>query len=98
MSSSTFFSTSPFFTQTYHATDLDQPAPNWAHQARDKPSLYSGKGGEFPVSPYTYESVAFPQLQVVPRGADARHRVMEDRRHAQFNRTHSDLHLDRPLG
>ena len=92
MSSSTFFSTSPFFTQTYHATDLDQPAPNWAHQARDKPNLFTRKGGEFPTAPYTYESVAFP------RGADARHRVLENRRHSQFNRTHSDLMMDRPLG
>jgi hypothetical protein len=85
----------------YHQADLDRTSQfNKVHTERysDNPHDIGRIGNSKPVIPiYKYESIGNPSLQKMKRGADARHRVLEDRRQKQFNHNHSPFYMERPL-
>ena len=97
--SQTYFSKSPFFRQVYHVADMDKVAPHSGFKDRDAREEMRKGGGDRAVVPvYKYETSAFPELGLIPRKADARHQVLEDRRQKTFNKSHSNLFMERPLG
>tara|TARA_R100000231_G_scaffold138781_1_gene118013 strand:- start:542 stop:838 length:297 start_codon:yes stop_codon:yes gene_type:complete len=97
--SHTYFSTSPFFSNTYHIVDLDKQAPHRGFSERDSREEMRKGGGDRAVVPvYKYETNAFPELRNLPRGSDSRHKVLEERRQKTFNKSLSNLIMERPLG
>mgnify|MGYP003678693660 FL=1 len=101
MSSSTYFNNGKLFSKTYHIADLDKASMNRFQRARDDNNDGShnmtGKStGHNNVVPiYSNDAVVNPELAKIPRFADDRHRVLEDRRQKQFHRSHSEL-ITRP--
>ena len=98
--SSTYFNTGKIFRETYHVADLDKSSLNRFQRMRDDNNNYnhsmSRKGGfHTPVPVYSNDAVVNPELANVPRFADNRHRVLENRRQKQFHRSHSEL-ISRP--
>ena len=79
----------------FHESDLDRTSQlNKVHSERygDNANNITRIGNNKPVIPvYKFD------LEKFNRGADARHRVMEDRRQQQFNNQFSDFKLGRPL-
>ena len=99
MPSSTFFSVSPYYRETYHVADLDKASPNRLFKERDnREEMRKGHGDRAVVPVYKYETHAIPELQNVPRGADNKNRVLEDRRQSTFNKSASEIFMARPLG
>ena len=95
-SNNQFHSTSPYHRQVYHVADLDKLAPNRFQAQRDNNNSYdhniTRKGGfAVPVPIYKKESIRNPALQSIPRFADERHRVAENRNQKRFIRSHSAL-------
>tara|TARA_R110000824_G_scaffold24870_2_gene87089 strand:- start:1020 stop:1274 length:255 start_codon:yes stop_codon:yes gene_type:complete len=80
----------------FHESDLDRSSQlNKVHSERyggDANNVSKKFGSHSPVIPvYTND------LSNVRRASDSRHRVLEDRRQAQFNNQFSDFKLGRPL-
>ena len=97
--SSTFFSTNPYHRETYHVADLDRQSPHRGFTERDnREEMRKGHGDRAVVPVYKYETHAIPELRNIPRGADERHRVLEDRRQSTFNKSASEVIMGRPLG
>ena len=97
--SHTYFSTSPYHRETYHITDMDKVAPHNFFIERDAREEMRKGGGDRAIVPvYKYETSAFPELSLIPRGADDRNRVLENRRQNGFRKSHSNLIMERPFG
>lgn len=95
----TYHSNSRYFSNVYHVTDMDKVAPHRGFIERDSREEMGKGGGDRAVVPvYKYETHAFPELGLLPRGSDQRHQVLEKRRQDTFNKSHSNLIMDRPLG
>lgn len=99
--SSTYFNTGKMNpAEPYHIADLDKASLNKFQRMRDDNNNYNHSmsrkgGGAVPVPVYSNDAVINPELANVPRFADARHRVKENRRQNQFHRSHSEL-ISRP--
>ena len=100
---SVYHNNSMFNNHTYHVADLDKSAPNRLWSARDDNNngdhnmtrKSTGHNNVVPV--YSNEVLVNPALKHIPRFADDRHRVLENRRQAQFHRTNGGLITERPL-
>ena len=97
MSSSTYFNTGKINpARVYHIADLDKASLNRFQRMRDDNNNYnhsmSRKGGfHTPVPVYSNEAQTNPEIMNIPRFADNRHRVMENRRQKQFHNSHGEL-------
>ena len=91
-----FHTSNPYTREVYHVADMDKVAPNKLFATRDNNYTYDHSitrkgGGSTPVPVYKKESIRNPALQSIPRFADERHRVAENRNQQRFIRSHGAL-------
>ena len=97
MSSSTYFNTGKLFSpEPFHIADLDKASLNKFQRARDDNNNFdhsmSRKGGfHTPVPVYSNLASTNPEIANIPRFADNRSRVAENRRQKQFHNAHGEL-------